>query len=45
MGTHPKVVQEILGHKTIAITMDIYGHLMATSQANALEGFKLPEHL
>ena len=41
----PKVVQEILGHKTIAITMDIYGHLMATSQANALEGFKLPEHL
>ncbi|MQG25084.1 MAG: hypothetical protein FI672_02960 [SAR202 cluster bacterium] len=40
----PKVVQEILGHQTISVTMDIYGHLMGTAQANALEGFKLPEH-
>jgi integrase len=26
-GTHPKVVQERLGHATIAETMDTYGHL------------------
>lgn len=26
-GTHPKVIQEHLGHSSIAITMDRYGHL------------------
>lgn len=26
-GTHPKVVQEALGHSTIAITMDLYSHV------------------
>lgn len=25
---HPKVVQELLGHSTIAITLDIYSHVM-----------------
>jgi len=25
-GTHPKVVQERLGHSTIAVTLDIYSH-------------------
>ncbi len=28
MGVHPKVVQEILGHSQIAMTMDIYSHVM-----------------
>lgn len=27
-GAHPKVVQEMLGHSTITVTLDIYGHLM-----------------
>lgn len=26
-GAHPKVVQERLGHKTITMTLDVYGHL------------------
>jgi integrase len=26
-GVHPKVVQEMLGHSTIAITMDLYSHV------------------
>lgn len=29
-GTHPKVVQEALGHSTIAITMDLYSHVTTT---------------
>lgn len=28
MGVHPKVVQEILGHSLIAMTMDTYSHVM-----------------
>lgn len=34
-GTHPKVVQERLGHSTIAITMDTYSHVMPQMQAAA----------
>lgn len=36
-GVHPKVVQEILGHKTIAVTMDTYSHLMPTMQKEAVQ--------
>ena len=25
-GTHPKVVQEMLGHASIALTLDTYSH-------------------
>jgi integrase len=32
---HPKVVQERLGHSSIAITMDIYSHLMPNMQEDA----------
>jgi integrase len=32
---HPKVVQERLGHSSIAITMDIYSHLMPNMQNEA----------
>jgi integrase len=27
-GTHPKLVQELLGHATIAMTLDTYSHLL-----------------
>jgi integrase len=27
-GTHPKLVQELLGHATIAITLDTYSHFL-----------------
>jgi integrase len=35
LGEHPKVVQERLGHATIAITMDIYSHVMPDMQRGA----------
>jgi integrase len=28
-GVHPKFVQELLGHATIAITLDTYSHVMS----------------
>jgi integrase len=34
-GAHPKIVQERLGHSTIAITMDLYSHLMEGLEAGA----------
>lgn len=27
-GAHPKAIQERLGHSTITVTMDVYGHLL-----------------
>jgi integrase len=30
MGVHPKVIQELLGHSDISITLGIYGHLFPT---------------
>jgi integrase len=32
---HPKIVQERLGHSSIAITLDIYSHLMPNMQGDA----------
>ena len=40
-GTHPKIVQERLGHSTIAITLDVYSHVLPSMQietASKLEG-------
>lgn len=34
-GIHPKVVQERLGHASIAITLDVYSHLAPGMQAEA----------
>lgn len=39
MGVHPKVVQEILGHSEISMTMDIYSHVLPTMQRDAMELF------
>ena len=32
---HPKIVQEILGHSNIAITLDIYSHMLPTMHGGA----------
>ncbi|MDQ6662712.1 MAG: site-specific integrase [Chloroflexota bacterium] len=37
MGVHAKVVQEILGHSEISMTMDIYSHVLPTMQKDAME--------
>lgn len=38
MGVHPKVVQEILGHTQISMTMDTYSHMLPSMQRKAMEG-------
>lgn len=34
-GVHPKVVQERLGHSSIAITLDTYSHAVPAMQEDA----------
>lgn len=34
-GIHPKVASEMLGHSTIAITLDLYSHVSKTMQQEA----------
>ena len=34
-GEHPKVVQELLGHATIALTLDTYSHVMEGQREQA----------
>lgn len=36
MGVHPKIVQEILGHSQISMTMDTYSHVLPTMQKEAM---------
>lgn len=36
-GVHPKVVQEMLGHSTVAITMDLYSHSTPSLQTDAVQ--------
>jgi integrase len=36
-GEHPKVVQERLGHSSIALTMDLYSHLIDNMQRQAAD--------
>lgn len=36
-GVHPKVVQDLLGHSTIAITLDTYSHVMPALAKEASE--------
>jgi integrase len=35
-GVHPKIVQELLGHATITITMDTYSHVLPNMQGEAV---------
>ncbi len=37
MGINPKVIQELLGHSDISITLGIYGHLFPTMQQEVVE--------
>lgn len=36
-GVHPKVVGALLGHSAIAVTVDLYSHVTATMQAQAVD--------
>jgi integrase len=36
-GVPPKVVQEILGHSSITVTMDVYGHLLPGAKREAAD--------
>jgi integrase len=36
-GVHPKVVQERLGHATIAMTLDVYSHVVPSMQRDAAD--------
>ena len=38
-GVNAKVVQERLGHASIAVTLDIYSHLAPTMQRDAADNF------
>lgn len=38
-GVYPKIVQERLGHATIAVTLDTYSHISPGLQQAAAEGF------
>lgn len=48
MGVHPKIVQELLGHSSISMTMDIYSHVLPSMQQEAmskLDGILKPREL
>ncbi|GAC1384163.1 MAG: hypothetical protein NVS4B7_13290 [Ktedonobacteraceae bacterium] len=36
MGTHPKIVQELLGHSQISMTLDTYSHVLPSLQEDAM---------
>ncbi len=37
MGVHPKIVQEILGHSQISMTLDTYSHVLPSLQQEVME--------
>ena len=37
MGVPAKVVQELLGHSNISVTMDVYSHVLPSMQKDAME--------
>ena len=39
-GVHPKIVQERLGHATIAVTLDTYSHVTEGLQEKAALAFE-----
>ena len=41
MGVHPKIVQDLLGHSTIAVTMDTYSHVAPGLHLEAIQKLDL----
>ena len=39
-GAHPKVIQELIGHKTIATTLDTYSHALPVPHGQAIRVFR-----
>jgi integrase len=39
LGVYPKIVQELLGHNQIFVTLDIYSHSVPTLQEEAMQRF------
>lgn len=37
MGIHPKIVQELLGHSQISMTLDTYSHVLPSMQQEAMD--------
>ena len=37
LGIHPKIVQELLGHSQITLTLDTYSHVLPSMQEEALD--------
>jgi integrase len=40
LGIHPKIVSEMPGHSLITITLDLYSHVTATMQQEAVRAFE-----
>jgi integrase len=40
LGIHPKIVSELLGHSQVGITLDLYSHVTATMQQEAVRAFE-----
>jgi len=40
-GAHPKVVQTVMRHGSITLTMDTYGHLFPGQEADAIAGMRV----
>jgi len=39
LGTHPKIVQERLGHSSVKLTLDTYSHMVAGMDTQAAREF------
>jgi len=39
-GVHPKIVQELLGHSSISITLDTYSHVLPNMQSEAVRAME-----
>jgi integrase len=39
-GVHPKIVQELLGHASISITLDTYSHVLPNMQEKAVDAME-----
>jgi integrase len=44
LGTNPKRLQALMGHASIQLTMDTYGHLWKDEEADRKEAMELDKH-